>query len=209
MEGIAEAMANIDKPNVLRLVDEELKRGTDPLTVIAELREGLEAVGNKYERGDYFLFDLIFSGEIFKDAAALLAPKIKDGRSAMIRKARVMIGTVKGDIHDIGKNIVTTLLDSRGFETMDLGVDVPPETFVQEARDFKPAVVGMSGLLTASIDFMNDTIAALANAGLRTSTKVIVGGGIVGDQWTQGKVTADATTRSAVEGVNIIETFTA
>lgn len=209
MEGIADVMANIDKPNVLRLVDEELKKGNDPLKIIDELREGLEIVGNKYETGDYFLLDLIYSGEIFKDVAALLAPKIKDGRSTMKRKARIMIGTVKGDIHDIGKNIVMTLLDSRGFDTMDLGVDVPPEAFVQKAKDFKPAVVGMSGLLTASIDSMNDTVAALANAGLRTGTKIIVGGGIVGDRWTQGKVTADATTRSAVEGVNIIERFAA
>jgi len=208
MAGIAEAMANIDKPNVLTLVDEELKRGTDPLRIIDQLREGLEVVGDKYEKGDYFLLDLIFSGEIFKDVAALLAPKIKEGRVEIKRRAKILIGTVKGDIHDIGKNIVVTLLDSKGFEAMDLGVDIPPHAFVEKTRDFEPVVIGMSGLLTASIDSMNETVNALTEAGLRSRTKIIVGGGIVGDQWTQGKVVADATTRSAVEGVKIIEGFT-
>ena len=205
---ISDAMGNIDKATVLGLIEKHLKNGLDPLKIIDELREGLEMVGDKFEKGEYFLLNLIYAAEVFKDAAALLMPKLQESQKGVKRRAKVLIGTVQGDIHDIGKNIVIALLDARGYEVTDLGVDVPPERFVDKIRELKPPVVGMSGLLTASIDSMNTTVKAIADGGFRRDVRVIIGGGIVGEEWTHGKVEADAVTRSAVEGVRLIEGFT-
>jgi len=206
---IAEAMGNIDKTVVIQALEQDLRNNVDPIDIIDELRAGLEIVGEKFEKGEFFLLHLMYGAEIFKDAAALVMPKIRQGRIELKKKAKVLIGTVKGDIHDIGKNIVISLLESKGFDVKDLGVDVPPERFVEEVREFKPDVVGMSGLLTASVDFMSSTIKAIADAGLRERVKVIVGGGIVADEWTHGKTGADAVAESAVEGVKTIGKFCA
>jgi len=184
-------------------VEEYLKKGLDPLEILKELQKGMELVGEKYERGEYFLFNLIWSGEIFKEAAKILMPKIREKYKTIKKKGKVMIGTVKGDIHDIGKNIVITLLESAGFDVVDLGVDIPPEEFVRKAKETKPDVIGMSGLLTASIDAMRETIELLKREGI--NAKVIVGGGIVGEKWVSGKLRVDATATSAPEGVKMIE----
>jgi methylmalonyl-CoA mutase cobalamin-binding domain/chain len=202
---IVEAMAKLDKNSVLSAVKEELERNKDPLQIIEDLRRGLDIVGEKYENGEYFLLELIMAGEIFKDASSFILPKIKERYGGVSKKGKVLIGTVAGDIHDLGKNIVSTLLECAGFEVIDLGVDVPAEVFVEKIKEHKPEVVAMSGLLTASIDEMNKTIEAIKHAGLREKVKVIVGGGIVGEEWTVGKVKADAATTNAAEGVKIIE----
>jgi len=209
LERIAEAMGNIDKTTVIRLVEQDLRNNVDPIQILDELRAGLEIVGEKYEKGEYFLLHLMYGAEIFKDGAALLMPKIRQGRVELKKGSRILIGTVKGDIHDIGKNIVIALLESKGFDVKDLGVDVSPERFVEEVREFKPIVLGMSGLLTASVDFMSSTIEAIANAGLRERIKVIAGGGMVGEVWVKGKTGADAVAQSAVDGVKTIEKFCA
>ena len=209
MGRIAEAMGNIDKTTVIQLIEQNIKSNVDPIQILDELRAGLEIVGEKYEKGQYFLLHLMYGAEIFKDGAALLMPKIKQGQVELKMKAKVLIGTVKGDIHDIGKNIVIALLESKGFDVKDLGVDVPPERFVEEVREFKPTVVGMSGLLTASVDFMSSTIEAIAAAGLREGIKVIAGGGMVAEVWVEGKTGADAVAQSAVDGVKTIESFCA
>jgi methylmalonyl-CoA mutase cobalamin-binding domain/chain len=206
---IAEAMGNIDKTTVIQLIEQNIKSNVDPIQILDELRAGLEIVGEKYEKGQYFLLHLMYGAEIFKDGAALLMPKIKQAQVELKKKAKVLIGTVKGDIHDIGKNIVIALLESKGFDVKDLGVDVPPERFVEEVREFKPTVVGMSGLLTASVDFMSSTIEAIAAAGLREGIKVIAGGGMVAEVWVEGKTGADAVAQSAVDGVKTIESFCA
>jgi len=204
---IVEAMGKLDKNSVISAVKEELERNKDPLQIIEELRRGLDIVGEKYEKGEYFLLELIMAGEIFKDAASLILPKIKERYGGVSKKGKVLIGTVRGDIHDLGKNIVSTLLECAGFEVIDLGVDAPAELFVEKIKEHKPEVVAMSGLLTASIDEMNKTIEAIERAGLREKVKVIVGGGIVGEEWTVGKVKADAATTNAAEGVKIIESW--
>ena len=209
MGKIAEAMGNLDKTTVIQLIEQNLAYKTDLTQILEELRAGLEIVGEKYEKGEYFLFHLLYGAEIFKDAAALLMPQIKESQLELEKKARVLIGTVKGDIHDIGKNIVVALLESKGFDVKDLGVDIPEERFVTETRTFKPIVIGMSGLLTASVEAMESTIKAITDAGLHAGLKVIVGGGIVADEWTQGRTGADAIAQSAVEGVKTIESFCA
>ncbi len=207
MGKLAEAMAKLDKDSVIEIVSQELKSGKDPLEIIEELRKGMEIVGEEFEKLERFLMDLIWASEIFKDAASLIMPKIKEKMKDIPVKGKVVIGTVKGDIHDIGKNLVMALLECAGFEVLDLGVDIAPEVFVEKIKEHKPQIVGMSGLLTASIDVMQETIEAIEKAGLRKELKIVVGGGVVGDQWTKGKVKADATVTSAVEGVKLAEEY--
>jgi dimethylamine corrinoid protein len=207
MGKLAEAMAKLDKESVIEAVSQDLKSGKDPLEIIEELRKGMEIVGEGFEKLERFLMDLIWAAEIFKDATALIMPKIKQKMKDVPTKGKVVIGTVKGDIHDIGKNLVMALLECAGFEVLDLGVDIAPEVFVEKIKEYKPQIVCMSGLLTASIDSMQETIQAIEKEGLRKELKIMVGGGVVGDQWTKGKVKADAVTTSAVEGVKRAEKY--
>ncbi len=207
MGKLADAMGKLEKESVIEIVRQELNIGKDPLEIIEELRKGMEIVGEGFEKLERFLMDLIWASEIFKDAAALIMPKIKEKMKNVPVKGKVVIGTVKGDIHDIGKNLVMALLECAGFEVLDLGVDIAPEVFVEKIKEYKPQIVGMSGLLTASIDVMQETIQAIEKEGLRKDLKIIVGGGVVGDKWTKGKVNADATVTSAVEGVKLAEEY--
>jgi methylmalonyl-CoA mutase cobalamin-binding domain/chain len=207
MGKLADAMGKLDKKSVIEIVRQELNSGKDPLEIIEELRKGMEIVGEGFEKLERFLMDLIWASEIFKDAAALIMPKIKEKMKNVPVKGKVVIGTVKGDIHDIGKNLVMALLECAGFKVLDLGVDIAPEVFVEKIKECKPQIVGMSGLLTASIDVMQETIQAIEKEGLRKGLKIIVGGGVVGDKWTKGKVNADATVTSAVEGVKLAEEY--
>jgi len=204
---LTEAMAKLDKDSVIETVKQDLKSGRDPLEIIEELRKGMEIVGEGFEKLERFLMDLIWAAEIFKDATALIMPKIKQKMKDVPTKGKVVIGTVKGDIHDIGKNLVMALLECAGFEVLDLGVDIASEVFVEKIKEYKPQIVAMSGLLTASIDSMQETIKAIEKEGLRKELKIMVGGGVVGDQWTKGKVKADAVTTSAVEGVKRAEKY--
>jgi methanogenic corrinoid protein MtbC1 len=207
MGKLAEAMAKLDKDSVIDIVSKELISGKDPLEIIEELRKGMEIVGDGFEKLERFLMDLIWAAQIFKDATELIMPLIKEKKKDVQAKGKVVIGTVKGDIHDIGKNLIMALLECAGFEVVDLGVDVASDVFVEKIREHKPQIVGMSGLLTASIDSMQETIQAIEKAGLREELKIIVGGGVVGDQWTKGKVKADTVTTSAVEGVKRAEKY--
>jgi methanogenic corrinoid protein MtbC1 len=200
-------MAKLDKDSVIDIVSKELMSGKDPLEIIEELRKGMEIVGEGFEKLERFLMDLIWAAQIFKDATELLMPMLKEKNKDVPAKGKVLIGTVKGDIHDIGKNLIMALLECAGFEVVDLGVDVASDVFVEKIREHKPQIVGMSGLLTASIDSMQETILAIEKAGLREEVRIIVGGGVVGDQWTKGKVKADAVTTSAVEGVKRAEKY--
>lgn len=207
MGKLAEAMANLDKDSVIDIVSKELMSGKDPLEIIEELRKGMEIVGEGFEKLERFLMDLIWAAQIFKDASELIMPMIKAKKKDVPAKGKVVIGTVKGDIHDIGKNLIMALLECAGFEVIDLGVDVTSEVFIEKIREHKPQIVGMSGLLTASINSMQETIQAIEKEGLRKELKILVGGGVVGDQWTRGKVKADAVATSAVEGVKQAEKY--
>lgn len=207
MGNLAEAMAKLDKDSVIEIVQQDLKGGKNPLEIIEELRKGMEIVGEGFEKLERFLMDLIWAAQIFKDAADLIMPRIRESLKDVPVKGKVLVGTVKGDIHDIGKNLIMALLECAGFEVVDLGVDIAPEVFVEKIKEYRPQIVGMSGLLTASIDVMQETIDAIEKEGLRKELKIIVGGGVVGDQWTRGKVNADAAVTSAVEGVKLAEQY--
>jgi len=204
MGQLSDALVALDKEKVLKTVEQELAAGKDPLAIVDEARKGLEDVGSKFESGEFFLMELMRAAQIFQSAAALINPRIKERYGVIETKGRVLLGTVAGDIHDLGKNIVKILLECRGVEVVDLGVDVAPQKFVDKVKEIKPDVVGMSALLTASIPQMKTTIQALEAAAVRKGLKVIVGGGIVGEVRLT-EVNADHTTTDANEGVKRIE----
>ena len=204
MEDLKGAMAKLNKEQVLEAVQEGIRSGTEPLELIEGLRRGLEHVGAEFEKGTFFLMELMRGAQIFKEAAALIQPVIEERHGASAEKGRVLLGTVAGDVHDLGKGIVTSLLECAGYAVIDLGVDVPQQVFVEKAKEHDPKVVGMSGLLTTSIPVMKQTVQALADAGLRDRMKIIVGGGIVGEVDT-AEIGVDYATSNANDGVRVIE----
>jgi methanogenic corrinoid protein MtbC1 len=161
----------------LRLAKEALDAGVPALDILKACQEGMLEVGSRFESKEYFVSDLMMSGEIFKQVSSLLAPGLKTGAPQC--SGKVVFGTVKGDIHDIGKDIVVNMLKSANLEVIDLGVDVPPQRFVEALQQSGASVLGMSGLLTLTFDSMKATVAALSAAGMRSDIKVMIGGGPV------------------------------
>ncbi len=179
-DSIVNAMADLEEGLVLERVQARLNAGNDPMGILNDCREGMALVGKRYEEGEYYVSDLIMAGEIFKQANALVGARFDT--SAEARRGKAVVGTVKGDIHDIGKDLVVSLLKANGYEVIDLGVDVPAARFVEAVKSSGAPVVGLSGLLTISFDAMKDTVAALEAAGLRSGVKVMIGGGPVTEQ---------------------------
>jgi methylmalonyl-CoA mutase cobalamin-binding domain/chain len=203
MGKLTDALIALDKVAVLEVVNSDLGGGRDPLELVDEAREGLEDVGEKFDAGEFYLMELMVAAQIFKAAAEIINPAIKERYGGIESKGKVLVGTVAGDIHDLGKNIVKVLLECRGFEVVDLGVDVPIETLVERIKSDQPQVVGLSALLTASIPQMKATVQEIEKAGLRDKVKVICGGGIVGEVAVE-EVQADYATTDANEGVAVI-----
>jgi len=162
----------------------------------------MEKIGQRYESGEYFIAELIMSAEIFKEVMDIVKPKLSKGDLKPLGK--LVIGTVQGDVHDIGKNIIATLLEANGFEVYDLGVDVAPESFVEKIKETNSEIICMSGLLTASFEGMKKTVDAIKEAGLRNKVKIVVGGNPVGERIAK-YVGADAWANDATEGVRIIK----
>jgi len=198
---LRDCVVNLDIDGVKRAAREALEAGVTPYEAIMEgMAKGMEVVGQKYEAGEYFLAELIMAGETMKEGLSVLEPYMKTGDMKHIGK--VVIGTVEGDLHDIGKNVVITLLTASGFEVIDLGVDVPAEKFVEAVKQYKPDIVAMSALLTTTMVNMAKVIKALEQAGLRDKVKIIVGGAPLTEEYAK-QIGADAYGRDAVEGVNI------
>ncbi len=172
---LVDAIENMREQEALGLARERLDRGEDPLKLLKLCRQAMETVGKRFEDGEYFLPELILAGSMLSRISEMAKPKIVSNLEIK-RVGRVLMGTVEGDIHDIGKNIVTFLLDINGFEVLDIGVDAPPAKFVEAIRDFQPQVVGLSGLLTLAIESMKETVQAIKNAGLRDEVKIMIGG---------------------------------
>ncbi len=199
-EELANALADLNEEKALRTTKEALEAGEDPVEILESCRNGITIVGDRFERGEYFLSELVMAAEIFKEAMELVRPKLEKVVAKPLGK--IVIGTVKGDIHDIGKNIAIALLEAAGFEVHDLGVNTPPEKFVDAIKEVNPEIVGMSCLLTLSIESMRKTVEAIGEANLREGVKVIIGGGRV-DEVAYEYVVADAYTDNAVGGVTI------
>ena len=199
-ETLTGALVEMREDDVLAAVGAANEAGIPPADVIAALQAGMKTIGDKYEAGEYFLSELIMSAEIFKRALDELGLD----RSAADTGTRgtVVLGTVHTDIHDIGKNIVVSVLSANGFKVVDLGVDVPAQQFVDAVRDSGAGVVGLSCLLTTAFPAMRETIAALAEAGLRDTVTVMIGGGPVSADLAQ-QLGADAAGASAQDAVTL------
>lgn len=205
-DGISALISDIDEDGALAAVRSALDAGEDPLAIIEELREGMAEVGRKFEAKEYYLPDLIMSSEIFKGAIALIEPRL--GGAVEQKRGAVVMGTVKGDIHDIGKDIVVTMLRVSGFDVHDLGVDQPPEAFTAKARETGAKVVGLSGLLTVAFDSMKQTVEAFDAAGMRPGVKIMIGGGPV-NQTVVEYTGADAWGKDPTDAIRLAGEFQA
>ena len=202
---LAPLVANLEEDAVLQLVKQRIDEEGDPLQIIEECNEGLREVGQRYEKGEYFIAGLIMSGEIFREVVELIQPllekQVRENSSGL-----VLVGTVAGDIHDLGKNMFGMLLSCHGFEVVDLGVDVPPAEFVAKVLEIKPDFVGLSGLITASYETMKETVTVLRSEARKhdLSFPIIIGGGFIDEQIRQ-YVEADYWMPDAMAGVRLCQ----
>lgn len=203
-EDLTKAVIDLDEDNAYKLVELLLEEGIEPKDIIEILREGVEVVGEKFNTKEYFLTELVMAGEIFTQAATILEPHMNKASIDESSVESIVVATVQGDVHDIGKNIFVTLLKSAGYNVVDLGVDIPPEKFVETVKKTGAKIVAYSGLLTVALESMNATTEALKAAGLRDKVKIIIGGLPVDELWMK-EAGADAFTDNAFEGVNIVK----
>ncbi len=198
---LGRALADLDEAGAEASVQQSLSRGMMPEVIITELSAGMAEVGERFRQEEYFLTELIYSGEIFKKAMAILKPFCKTSAVAK-GGAAVVIGTVQGDIHDLGKNIVATLLECAGFKVVDIGVDAPPQCFVDAVIESRASLVGMSMLLTTAFDAARETIAAFTKTNLRDKVKIMIGGSVTND-YVRKDIGADFWGKDAIAALEI------
>ncbi|RLG16905.1 dimethylamine corrinoid protein 3 [Nanoarchaeota archaeon] len=197
-----EAVIACDRDEVVKVAEEIAKSNVDPIKALEEgLMKAAVAVGEKFDKMEIFLADLIMAGEAMKAGLEILLPKIK-GKETVFKRGVVVCGTVKGDIHDIGKNILAALFVAHGFEVHDLGVDVPPQKFVEEAEKVNADIIAISALMTSTMGGQKDVIDYLKEMGLREKYIVMVGGGPVTKEWAD-EIGADGYAKTASEGVKL------
>lgn len=201
MTDLANALRDLKEKEVYSIVNERLKNGQPALQILSELNQGMVGVGERFSEQTYFISELIFSTNIFKNAMARIEPRLESGSEA-VSLGKVIIGTVKGDVHDIGKNIVVALLRGSGFDVIDLGVDVPSEKFVEAIKETGARVLGMSALLNTTYPAMKKVVDSLTQAGLRENIEVIIGGAPCNEQ-VRDFTGADHYAKDAVDGFSI------
>ena len=203
---LVQTLVEMKEAEALRRAKQLLDEGVAPLEILESCSRAMEVVGERFEKGDYFLPHLMMAGEMLKQISNLIKPLIQQHKTED-KRGKVLIGTVEGDIHDIGKNIVAFLLEANGFEVRDIGINQKPENFVEAIRAFQPKVVGMSGLLTLAFDSMKKTVQAIEQAGLRKEVRIIIGGGVVTEKIKE-YTGADAYAPDAVAGVRLAKEWT-
>jgi methanogenic corrinoid protein MtbC1 len=196
---ISANVVELKKDEVLQAVREGIQRGEDPAGLLEECREGMTIVGEKFQEGDFFLAELILSAEIFKAAMAELKPHLATSAPAK-KRGTVMLATLKGDIHDLGKNLLKDLLEVHGFVVHDLGIDVDPQVVISKVKEVKPQFVGFSALMTTSFKVMEQTITMLKQEGLRDGCRLMIGGGVT-TRAVAEQIGADFQTVDAMKGV--------
>ena len=204
-EDLKAALVDLREDDALRITDDLLASGADPLAIVAQCKEAMDVIGERFAKGEAFIPELVMAGEIMHAISDKVKPHIT-AASAEERVGTVVLCTVKGDIHDIGKDIVATMLDIGGFEVVDLGVDVPVDTVVAKVREVHPQVLGLSGLLTVAFDSMRATVAAVDAAGLHKDLKIMVGGAPVNED-VRVYTGADGWAKDAVSAVNLAKTW--
>jgi methanogenic corrinoid protein MtbC1 len=198
---LVNTLADLKEQEVIKIVKDRLSAGEDPLKILGDARKAMEIVGQRFASSEYFIPDLVYSGEILKAVTELVKPKLS--KTAESKKlGKIVFGTVAGDIHDIGKDIVVFMLDVNGFEVHDLGVDVPAQKFVEKIKETGAPIVGLSGFLALAFDSMKQTVEAIAAAGLRDNVKIMIGGGQMSDE-IKNYTGADAYGKDAMAGVTL------
>ena len=198
---LAVLLADLKEEEALKLTKHRLAKGDDAMTILDDSRRGMEIVGKRFASGEYFIPDLIYSGEILREINEIVKPKLT-GVSKQKKLGKFLLATVAGDIHDIGKDIVGFMMDISGFEVIELGIDVPKEKIVEAIKTNKPQIVGLSGFLTLAFDSMKETIDAIKAAGLRNNVKIMIGGGQI-DEEVKKYTGADAYKPDAVSAVTL------
>jgi len=198
---IVNALADLKEQEVLKIVKDKLSAGEDALKILEDARKGMEIVGKRFASSEYFIPDLVYSGEILKAVTEMVKPKLATTTESK-KLGKIVFGTVAGDIHDIGKDIVVFMLDVNGFEVHDLGVDVPVQKFVDKIKETGAPIVGLSGFLALAFDSMKDTVEAIKKAGLRDKVKIMIGGGQITDE-IKKYTGADAYGKDAMTGVTL------
>jgi len=201
---LAAALVGFKKDVVLGEIMQRLGDGEAPLQLIRELQDGMGQIGQKFETGDYFLSELLMSADLFTKAMEILEPRLQE--TAMDTIGTLVIGTPKGDIHDIGKNIFCTVAKGNGFEVIDLGIDIPAQRFVDAVAEIKPQILGFSALLTPSFEPMKAVVDLLVEQDLRNRVKIIVGGGVT-TETVKKYVGADAQTADVMDGIKLCKEF--
>jgi 5-methyltetrahydrofolate--homocysteine methyltransferase len=183
MEKLTEAIVGMNEEEALSIANKSIEEGVDPTKVLDACRKAMETIGQHFETGEYFLPELILAGEMMRQISEIVKPLLQDQMETTGGQlGKIVLGTVEGDIHDIGKDLVAFMLDVHGIEVIDLGVDVPPARFVEATKESEAGIVALSGFLTLAYDPMKMTVEALAEAGLRDRVKVMIGGGQIDDQ---------------------------
>jgi len=199
------AIENLEEEIAINLAKDLLKNGTDPHDILGYCRTAMGFVGSKFEIGEYFLPELILAGEILRTISNEVKPYLKHAN--VKNGPKILLGTVKGDIHDIGKDFVHFMLDVNGFQVIDLGVDVPMATFVEQIKIHQPKIVALSGFLTLAHTAMKDTVEAIFSAGFRDKVKIMIGGGAV-DEKVLSFTGADDYGKDAVAAVSLAKKWT-
>jgi 5-methyltetrahydrofolate--homocysteine methyltransferase len=206
MDKITAAMADMLEDELLALTDKYLAEGKDPKAILDAYQAGMTEVGKRYEKGEYFVSELILAGEMMTAGSEKIKPHLKGAATGAASKGRVLIATVEGDIHDIGKNIAGTIMELAGYEVRNLGEDVKTSAIVEEVKNYKPKLLGLSGLLTLAYDPMKAVVEGLKEAGLRDSVKVLLGGSQIDDHILK-YVGADVYANDAMTNVTYLSTL--
>ena len=203
---LVELISELKKKEAIQVTEQRIAAGEDPLKILDDARRAMQIVGGRFSDGTYFIPDLVYSGKILEEIAALVKPGLSLTPESE-KLAKIVIGTVAGDLHDIGKDLVTFMLDINGFEVFDLGIDVQPQVFVEKIKEVQPEIVGLSGFLTSVYRAMKDTVDAIKEAGLRDKVKVMIGGGVMDDEIKRYSG-ADAYGRDAMAAVDLARKWT-
>ncbi len=197
---LIDAITEMREDDVITITNQLLDQGVSPTDILLTCKQAMDVIGKRFEEGEAFIPELILAGEMMNSVTAILKPRMSED-TASSKLGKVVIGTVQGDIHDIAKDIVAFMLDLNGFDVTDLGVDVPPETFVETVQNTGARIVGLSGFLTLAFDPMKDTVAAFKAAGL-ADVKIMIGGGQI-DENIRQYTGADAYGRDAMAAVEL------
>jgi corrinoid protein of di/trimethylamine methyltransferase len=204
-EEFEKAVIEGDSEQCEDLAKKSLEQNIPPLEAITNgLAKGVKVVGDKFSKGEVFLVELIMAGDAMKAGMAVLLPEIKASKAEMKTLGKVMLGTVAGDIHSIGKDIVATLLEAEGFEVTNVGEDIASDVFVDKVKEYKPDILGLSSLLTATMPAQKEVIEKLVEAGLKEKVKVIIGGAPTTNEWAN-EIGADGWAGDAVSAVELVK----